>query len=206
MSSSSPIHFASGRGISSPRLWLSLTVMALTFVTASCAYRMGYGDREIPGGYQAIAVPVFKNQTHESGIEVFFTNAMIRELERARIGRVADQASSQVTLEGRVMSVDYIPVNTVSEREAPYLPANTILNTQYRVNVVVGMSLRRNSDQRVLWEGSFSREQSYLTPRIGIEGLTSANALYNHSARYQTIESMAADLMAEAHDRLTENF
>jgi hypothetical protein len=180
--------------------------MALTLVTASCAYRMGYGNREIPGGYQAIAVPVFNNQTHESGIEVFFTNAIIRELERARIGRVADQASSQVTLEGRVMSVDYIPVNTVSEREAPYLPANTILNTQYRVNVVVAMSLRRNSDQRVLWEGSFSREQSYLTPRIGIEGLTSANALYNHSARYQTIESMAADLMAEAHDRLTENF
>ena len=55
-------------------------------ILAGCAYHAGSGDRQIPGGYRSIAVPVFKNQTNEPGIEAYFTNAMIVEIERARVG------------------------------------------------------------------------------------------------------------------------
>lgn len=175
----------------------------LALMMVSCAYHAGSGDRQIPGGYRAIAVPVFKNQSHETGIEVYFTNSIIRELERAHIGTVVDKQNSQVTLEGIIDNVSYTAVNP---QDIYLLPGTTILNTAYNITLGCTLRLRRNSDERVLWEASFRKDQSYQTPKIGYLNINSVNALYNHSARNQNIEAMAADMMAEAHDRMTENF
>jgi hypothetical protein len=185
-----------------------LGVLCLSVAMVGCAYRSGQADRQLPGGYRAVAVPMFKNLTHEAGVEVYFTNAFIRELERARVGRVSAKSESQATIEGSIDSISYSTSNQVkSDGDAgKFLPADSILNTEYRILLTATLRLRRNSDQKVLWEGGFSGERSYLAPKIGAEGLNSANALYNHSARYQNIQLMAADLMVEAHDRLTENF
>ena len=180
---------------------LALAASGLT----GCAYRAGYGDRQIPGGYQAIAVPVFKNRTHDVGVEVPFTNAMVREIERSKIGRVAEKSQAQVTLEGSIDKIDYIPGSQVTSPTYG-LPDGTILNSEYRIFTTVSMKLIRNSDQKVLWQASFAGERQYYTPRIGLPVLNSANALYNNSARYQNIQEIAFDLMSQAHDRLTENF
>jgi hypothetical protein len=169
--------------------------------TSGCAYHAGRGDRQLPGGYRTVAIPMFKNNTHDAGIEVYLTNALVRELERMKIGRVANQAEAQTTLFGLVQDITYTPNST------NLIPNGSKLNQQYLINLKVNLRLVRNSDQKLLWEGAFTREQSYNTPQIiTTEALTSANALYNHSARYQNLEIMANDLMAEAHDRLTENF
>jgi hypothetical protein len=196
------------------RSLLSALVCALIIlgVFNGCAYRAGSGDRQIPGGYRAIAVPVFKNNTHESGIEVFFTNSLVREIERSRIGSVTDKASSQVTLEGSIDSIVYSGSAPIvgDDTNATGLPSGTFLNSQTNITVNTTLRLRRNSDGKVLWEASFSKGQTYQTPRIGIingsTALSGADAVYNHSARYQNIETIAADMMLEAHDRLTENF
>lgn len=189
--------------------------LGFSFGLTGCAYRMGYGTRQLPGGYRTIAVPMFKNKSHDAGIEVYLTNAMVRELERMRIGRLAPKSEAQVTLQGTVMNILYSPVNTTlidkdavgDEALKTTAPAGAKINQQYIINLRVELKLVRNADQKVLWEGAFVRDQSYNTPRlIAEEGLGGANALYNHSARYQNLETMAADLMAEAHDRLTENF
>jgi hypothetical protein len=185
---------------------LCLLICGFAVLVTGCAYHVGSGDRQVPGGYRAIAVPVFKNLSQEVGIEVYFTNAMIRELERSSIGRVSDKNDAQVTLEGAITSVTYVAGAPVSDALLGSLPQNTILNGEYRILLVGTVTLRRNSDQKILWEGGFNGERSYLTPRIGLPGLTGANALYNTSARYQNIEEMASDLMAETYDRLTENF
>jgi hypothetical protein len=191
---------------------IACALLALTTLN-SCAYRAGSGDRQIPGGYRAIAVPVFKNLTHEAGVEVYFTNSLIREIERSRIGSVTPKETSQVTLEGTVDSVQYAGIAPIVGTGENGLPGGTVLNTQYNITVGTTLRLRRNSDGKVLWEASFSKGQTYQTPRIGLIGgkggstvLSGADAVYNHSARYQNIETIAADMMLEAHDRLTENF
>src|SRR5207237_559011 len=141
---------------------------------ACASYRVGSVNRQLPGGYQAVAVPVFKNQTHEAGVEVYFTNALIREMERSRIASVTDKSGAQATLEGSVDSVVYAGEGPEQgdSNNSP-IPAGSILNTSFRVIASVSLRLRRNSDQRVLWEGVFNKEQSYHTPQIGIEPLTS---------------------------------
>jgi hypothetical protein len=186
--------------------WIFVLIL-FCLLAPACAYHPGFGDRQIPGGYRSIAVPVFKNNTHEAGVEVFFTNAFIREMQRSKIGLLSDRNSAQVTVEGVVDGISYVPHGVVEAGVTnSKLPSGTALNQTYGVVAASTLRLRRNSDQKILWEGSFSKESSYDTPRIGIEPLTGANALYNHSARYQNIEMLAADMMTEAHDRLTENF
>ncbi len=178
------------------------------FTLSSCAYRLGDSDRQIPGGYRTVAIPVFQNRTLEAGIESYFSNALVREFERGRVGRVAEKSEAQTTLEGTIESVGYAVSTQIQNTPETnqFLPFGTILNTEYRINLMTTLRLRRNSDQKILWEGSFNGERSYLAPQIGKPGVNSANAVYNQSARYQNIQAMATDLMNEAHNRITENF
>jgi len=175
---------------------------------SGCAYSVGTGDRRLPEGYKLIAVPVFKNGTQEVGIEVPFTNAMIRELERSQIAQVVPKSNAQVVLEGNIESVRFDVANQIScgATGVCAVPRLTILNTEYRITVFTRLILKRLSDGQTLWSEEFSTQKSYLAPKVGLEGLNSANALYNHSARQENLSAMAVDLMSEAHGRLTENF
>ncbi len=210
-----------GRSIPIARLLIQFKLAAAFVFAVACVvaasgcsgYHVGDSDRQIPGGYRTVAIPVFQNKTMEAGIESSFTNALVREFERGRVGRVTSKSEAQTTLEGTIDSVNYVVTNQVNKNQASFLgsssspnTANKLLNTEYRILLTSTLRLRRNSDQKVLWEGSFNGERSYLAPQIGIEGINSADAVYNQSARYQNIEAMAIDLMNEAHNRITENF
>lgn len=186
----------------------------IAIALSSCAsYQSGFRGRGMSGGYTLVAVPVFKNMTAEAGTEVDFTNAMVRELSRSKVAKVTSKDEAQATLEGVVQSISYTHESQVkhdptAQANTPLftLPANSVLTTSYRVYVVTRLTLRRNSDQAVLWSSDFQSERVYSAPFLTLEGINSANATYNNSARYQTIADIARDLMAEAHDRLVENY
>ena len=196
---------------------LCLTIAILS-LTACASYQAGFRGRGMSGGYTLVAVPVFKNMTQEVGVEVEFTNAMIRELSRSKVAQVTDKSAAQATLEGVVERITYThesqikstkldtanPLTTITA--ANTLPPSTVLTTSYRVYVYTRLTLKRNSDQAVLWTNVFQSERVYSAPILTLGGINSANATYNHSARYQTVATIAQDLMAEAHDRLVENY
>lgn len=171
---------------------------------------MGLGDRSLPGGYKQVAIPVFVNRTQEIGIEVPFTNALIREFETSKIAEVVPMAAAAVRLEGHIESIHYLPRSAAQggsgQGEIGALPDDTVLTTSYQIIVETKLRLRRNSDQAVLWEGSVSNERVYSAPRIGSAVVNSANVLYNQSARHLNITALAGEMMEEAHDRMTENF
>ena len=83
---------------------------SLLFVTllSGCAYHLGNKNRSIPGGYKQVSVPIFKNHTQETGIEVSFTNALIEEFQRSRVARVVDNSLSEVTVVGQIDDLQYI--------------------------------------------------------------------------------------------------
>lgn len=165
-------------------------------------------SRSLPGGYKYLSIPVFKNKTQETGIEVGFSNSLIQEFERSQVGKVTSENLSDVKIVGVVESVQYLPgAKAVSgDTNAPYLPEGTVLATDYRILVVASVQIIRQADNTQIWSGSFSGERTYVSPRVTLAGVNSVNPLYNLSARRQNIESVANDMMAEAHDRITENF
>lgn len=170
---------------------------------SGCAYHFGGGDRSLPQGYKQLTIPIFKNLTQEVGIEVAFTNSLKQEFERSKVARLMEPSQAEVVLEGEIKSLTY---GGTGKTEGGSLPTGTVLASSYDIYVVCSLTLRRQSDRSVLWSGDFSRGRSYGAPAVTLAGINTVNPLYNLSARRQNIDIIAGDMMAEAHDRITENF
>lgn len=175
---------------------------------SGCAYRMGAGSRSLPGGYRQMAIPIFKNRSQEVGAEVPFTQALLQEFRRSKIGSIVDDPLAEVRVEGEILSIDYIPEGkqTAGETAARYLPEQTVLASRYTVQTVVRLAVVRRSDGERLWEGRFDQQKAYDAPFVTVPGVNTVNPLYNLSSRRQAIELLANEMMVEAHNRITENF
>lgn len=187
---------------------LRLLLGTILLLCASCAYQFGGVRRTIPGGYDKVVVPVFANKTSEVGVEVYFTGAMIEEIERAQLAHVTSRSDAQVKLEGVVKAIDYVPGAQVTNSASGFsaLPDGVVLNKEYRMVVTVDLTLKRISDDKVMWRGQFSGEQRFPAAQVLSLALNSVNPLYNHSIRHQTAKILAGSMMNEAYDRMTENF
>lgn len=180
--------------------------LLLLFLNMSCAYRMGAPERVIPGGYKTVSVPMFTNLTQEPSIEVYFTNSLIQEFERSRVAQVTSSSMSEVQLVGSIESISHLPSGYRTTSELPTLPDGAVLATGYRLLITCQVSVVRQFDKKVLWTGKFFGERTYSAAQVAAAGVNTVNPLYNLSAKRQNIEQMAVDLMAQAHDRITENF
>lgn len=184
--------------------------LILWVLISGCAYRWGSAERSLPGGYRQLAIPVFVNRTPEVGIEVPFTNAIIREFEQSKVASIVSLAAAPVRLEGYIEGVNFYSGSGARggdpRGEILALPNDTVLTTSYRIMVAARLRLRRASDQAILWEGMVTNERVYPAPRIGAPVVNSANVLYNQSARQLNMVTLAKEMMEEAYDRMTENF
>lgn len=171
-----------------------------------CAYHWGLSGRGLPGGYRQISIPVFKNLTQEVGGEVSFTNAIVREFSQSQLAEVVSSDVAPVRLDGEIKSLTYESRSAGQSKEILALPKDAVLTTNYRILIVTRLVLRRTSDQAILWQGDITNERVYPAPRIGSAVVNSANVLYNQSAREMNVVTLADEMMAEAHDRMTENF
>lgn len=186
------------------RVYCLVSLLAV-LTLSSCAYRAGAPDRILPGGYKQISIPIFKNLSQEPGIEVAFTNAMIQEFSRSKSARVVEPIFAEAQLIGEILSVHYRPSGEAVS--TPPLPLGTVLASSYNITIDVKVTLRRRSDGAELIPPTiFSRQQPYTAPQVKQAGVNTVNPLYNLSSRRQNIDLMASDMMAEAHDRMSENF
>lgn len=185
---------------------------AILILFTSCGYKLVNKDRGFVEGYRMVSVPIFKNKTEEPKMELIFTNALRQEFSRAPKIQIADKDVAPVSVEGLIDRIQYVLEATVigtgddTVGEIPALPENARLTTKYRIYVTVRLAVKRNADGKILWSGSFRNERGYLAPQIGTQSINSANALYNQSARLQNAKLIAKEMMAEAYNRMTENF
>ena len=185
--------------------FILLAAVALT----GCAYHFGYSERSLPGGFKEVAIPMFKNETRQVGAEAYFTEDLVRDFHRSQVAKVVSENVAPIVIEGKITNISYTPEAQIySTNQVPdiQLPDNTVLNSSYRVDVSVHIQIRRQSDQKIIWQGNFDDETAYQAPLIGLGTINSADALYDHSARNQVVAQLAKDMMDTAHDRITENF
>jgi hypothetical protein len=146
----------------------------------------------------------------EPGIEAAFTNALILEFEKAKIGHVVDEKEAEVVIEGMIERVEFNrvgpPDTSDPEQAKNKLPLGTVRTTIYDIVITAEINLRKTSDKSILWSGKFVGSRSYYAPRVETAVINTVNPLYNQSARRQNIDAKATEMMAEAHDRITENF
>ena len=201
------------QGLTKPPLTLGLLTWLLVLSCSSCAYKWGFHSGILPGGYHQVSIPILKNRTQKVGIESYFTNALRREFHRSRGVSVQSTNLAPVTIEGSIEHIDWKSSAIAtgestfeSERTAPFLPPKTVLTTEYRVTVHIQLTLRKKSDNRILWKGSLKHEKAYPAPQVGLEVVNTSNTLYNNSAQIIVLREIATEMMAEARRRMTENF
>ncbi len=166
---------------------LSLILCAV-FLNA-CAYRWGNSDRSLLGGYKQVNIPMFKNYSQETGIEVAFTNSLVQEFERSKFARITEPQQAEVVIEGVIKTVIVTGTGKVDADKDAGLPTGTVMASAYDVNIVLALTVRRQSDKSVLWQGDFTRGRSYSAPQVKLAIINTVNPLYNLSARRQNIET-----------------
>ena len=174
----------------------------------SCSYHFGYKEKNLIGGYKRVAVPIFINSTNETGIEVFFTNALVKEIESLRSISVVRRNQAPAYIVGDITNLVIKQESLVSGGSPSHedLPINSVLSTQQRVELVASLKLIRASDKKVLWTESFKNEKVYASPQLESAILNSANATYNQSARRRQIALIAEEMMSVVSERITEKF
>jgi hypothetical protein len=184
-------------------------LLSFCLLLSACSYKWGFRDRVVPGGYKQVAIPVFKNKSQSVGVETDFTNALIRRFERSQVAHVTSKDIAPVRIDGIIEKVDLVPGSSgvVGAAGATNpLPGDAVLTTDYVVRVRLKIQVRRQSDEKVIWEGIFEDTTDFQASRIGEPVVNSANALYDDSARKYATGQLAENMMSEAHDRITENF
>ncbi len=171
----------------------------------SCAYDLGYRSKNLPGGHKVIHIPMFSNETMSVGLETYFTNELKRQFYRSKVAKVSDQAPVKIIGKIRRIYIDQTEARA-SREDFENLPANTVLTTSYNMTIDVKVQMLRRSDQKVIWQSEFTDFLPYSGAQLKLEGINSSNTIYNQSAINNNIQKLAAIIMAEAFNRLTENF
>src|SRR4030042_6657648 len=118
-----------------------LLPMICLVLTIGCGYQMVGKEAHVPPGLNSVAIPTFKNQTFEPGIEVPFTQAFLREFIQDRRVNVVDRAEADSVLEG---VIKYFRIYSVSYDQSGFV-------MEYQTDIMLDLTLKKRTGE-VLWE------------------------------------------------------
>lgn len=187
-------------------------LVTLFLANSNCGYQFGYGNRSLPDGVKSVHIPIFENETYQTGAEVPFTNALIAEIHDSNVARISSAKNAEAILKGRVIRIDFEQANIDSRRRdeddktsgIENLPRGTVIITEYLARVTLEVQMFKQG--KLVWKQWLRDERLYDAPQLGLEVINTANANYNRTAREAVIKDLARVMMHELYGRLTENF
>ncbi len=119
---------------------------------AACGYQFeggGYINKDIT----RVAVKVLENKSSETGADVVFTNALIREILQKTDTKVVDEATATAVLEGTIKSITFSSVSRAS--------VETVI--ERRVSAVIDLQML-NKEGEVIWSATdLNSSEAYKT-------------------------------------------
>ena len=165
---------------------LTITLLSL-LLSIGCGYQMVGKETHVPPGLNSIAIPTFKNKTFEPGIEVPFTQALLREFIQDRRVNVVDRAQADTILEGIITDFRSYSVS--------YDQSGLVL--EYQTNVVLDLILTDRTG-KVLWEQrNFSETQWFRA---------SSNVLTSEANKAAVIQQIGRLVAERLRSRFFYNF
>ena len=164
--------------------WVSIFCLVLL---VACGYQMVGKETHVPTGLNSIAIPTFKNQTFEPGIEILFTQAFLNEFIQDRRVKVVSRAEADSILEGVVKN---FYTSSVAYGNLGYV-------AQCQIFVLVDLTLKDRAG-KVLWVEKDVREtQWYRAPFVGVTSQSSGTSGVTNEANKQAAIQKTAGSMAE---------
>lgn len=190
------------------RIFFLITASVIQIVFSGCAYKLSASADSLPGNVRIIQIPLFINDSGEVGVETVFTNSLKTEALKSKYVTIKnDEKDAEAILRGRITGISVVAVESVIEaKNTKYLPTETVIATQYTVSATLSLQLTRKGSSAILWSGEFQQATNYSAPQITLPVINTSNALYNHSAKRQTLDALSKEMMQAAFDRMVENF
>jgi len=185
---------------------LSLVIFLVVF--SSCGYKMKHRLEEAfyrPGG---IFIPVFDNDTSETGAETVFTNAFIREMMGRHEVVVTKRKKASLEIRGVLTQIEIKPT-AFSESKFPGLQPYKRLPAEYGVTVKISLALRDIKEDKTLWVRNFQGFRRIDTP---VRGRTydfqapSSLGFRNQSIIESLYPQIARDIMHDVYDEMVSAF
>lgn len=127
-------------------------LIGLFSFTAACGYRFeggGYINKDVT----RVAVKVLENNTSETGADVIFTNALIREILQKTDTKVVDEATATAVIEGTIKSVTFAALSRTT--------AESVIERGISATMDIQMV---NKEGEVIWSAmNLSSTESYTT-------------------------------------------
>jgi outer membrane lipopolysaccharide assembly protein LptE/RlpB len=156
-------------------------------LVAGCGYQMVGKETHVPPGLNSIAIPTFKNETFEPGVEVQFTQGFLREFIQDRRVNVVGRSEADSILEGVIKSFTIYSVS--------YDRSGLVL--EYQANVVLDLTLKKKTGE-ILWtEKNLSETRWYRA---------ASNVLVSESNRTAAIEQLGRFVAERIRNRFFYNF
>jgi outer membrane lipopolysaccharide assembly protein LptE/RlpB len=128
-----------------------LLICFFPFIVA-CGYQFeggGYINKDVT----RVAVKVLENNTSETGADVIFTNALIREILQKTDTKVVDEATATAVIEGTIKSVTFAALSRAS--------AESVIERGISAAMDIQML---NKEGEVIWSAmDLSSAESYIT-------------------------------------------
>jgi len=152
-----------------------------------CGYQMVGKETHVPPGLNSIAIPTFKNQTFEPGIEVPFTQGFLREFIQDRRVRVVGRDEADSILEGVIK--DFSIYSVAYDRSG--------LAIEYQTSVVIDLTLKKRSGEVIWTVKDLSDGRVYRT---------SSNILVSESNRAAAVQNLGRFMAEMIRNRFFYNF
>lgn len=121
-------------------LAVPLILVLLSLLSGCAGYRFASDYNHLPPEIQSISIPFFKNDTFESNIEAYFTNALVNEFIKNKQYTVVPKGGD-ATLYGVVKDFRAGTISYSHEDRA----------VEYRAYVSLELTLKRNDTGEVIW-------------------------------------------------------
>jgi len=126
-------------------------LLLMVFCLAGCGYHAAsWNSGPYAGAGKTMNIPIFVNKTYKPNLEGVLANALIDEFA-GKSGLTVQSSDGDLTLSGEVLSYGLTAI--------AYSAADTV--EEYTSSMYISATLRRNSNQQILWKGSLSWSQSF---------------------------------------------
>lgn len=168
--------------------WFSIVFIGIVFLPLiSCRYHFAGDHKPFLENIRSVYIPIFKNETFESGIEEYFTNAFRKEfMESSRI-TLAGKHEADMIIHGKIKDFKVSPLSF--DRNNVAIEYRSTVLVEIACIDKVGNPIRANEMVK-------ASQEFWVSSKIGM----------TESSRKDATKKIAHDVAEDIHDWIFSSF
>jgi hypothetical protein len=195
-------------------LWFKRAAFLIFIGFTGCGYTLNHRLKETFAYSNGIFVPVFTNSTEETGAEMIFTNAFIRELESHGEKTTNNKDESGIQIRGTLSAISYgveafTGTGYKGSHGAQYngLQSYARIPDQIGVRVTIFLEVIDSQTKKVRWSKAFEEYRRVSAPldRVSDQDAPSSVGLITQSIIESSYPEIARNIMRNIYDQMVDS-